>query len=103
MSWQAFWRMSIVALVPVGLTLGTCLTELAEAAARSHQVCAVVKGDEISRIKTPYPSLCAVPLGPGMLPGRLLQSRSVPLDLAPDVVSASLGGDLFSRAPPIRL
>jgi hypothetical protein len=103
MSWQTFSRMSVVALLLAGLTFGACLRELAEAAAHSHQVCAVVKGDEISRTKTPYLSLLAVQVHPGPLPGLRLQSGGVPLDLALDVVLASLGKDLFSRAPPVRL
>jgi len=103
MSRKDFWRFPVVAIVLVGLVLGTCLTGLAQAASFTYPVCGAAKVEELSASKTSSLALWAVPVDHGILPLGLLPSRCTPLPLTPDRVSANLWEDISSRAPPTLL
>lgn len=100
MSHKGALRFSVVAVLLVGLVLGTCLTALAEAASHTSQICAVVKGEELSSSKTVSGGLLAVLVEHHVLPRGLSRSKCSPLDLTADLISANLWGDLSPRAPP---
>lgn len=103
MSRHAFWWFSTVAVVLVGLVLGTCLSGLAEAVSPAYRVCSAVKGEELSPSKTSPLSLVEVPVASGTLPRELPLVGAFSVDLTPDCISAVLYEDLSSRAPPTLL
>lgn len=103
MSRKDFWRFPVVAVVLVGLVVGTCVAGLAEASSATDQVCGAVKGEELSSSKTPSPSLWAVPIEQSVLPLRPSESRCSTVDLPLNLVLDPLRGDLSPRAPPTLL
>jgi len=100
MSQKDYWQARVVAGALVGLLLGICLAGPAEAASPTSQVCAAVKGEEVSSSKTLSPSVLAVPAEYSVLALRPSESGCSPLDPTPNLVAANLWGDLVSRAPP---
>lgn len=95
--------LSLMAFVVVGLSVGGCLLALAEVASPTRYLCGPVNGEEISPSKAPSPSPWALPAESNSLSVGLPLSRCAPPLLIPKPVSAYLGADLSSRAPPTLL
>lgn len=96
------WMPVFVAAL-VGLVLGLCLADLAEAASYTYRVCSAVKSEELSASKTSPPTLVPLAVGDCTLLGGLGPSGSAPLDPTPAPPSAWSWEGLSSRAPPALL
>lgn len=101
MSWQGFWRVSVLTVLLVALGLRACQTGLAEAAFHGDQICAATEGKGVASCKMAGPNLSAVPVDRSSIPGSLSPGRCPLPDLAWDLVAADLSADLSARAPPL--